>query len=109
MTRMVGQIPGMENRPVPPEMNPDLNGPIVAFLASEAAGHVNGNVFGRRGYAYTLFQTPKPIAAMYKEGGFTAGEIAQNFEAAFEEHLSTPGIPMTKTMREAAAAREAKK
>ena len=35
MTRMVGQIPGMEGRPIPPEMNPDLNGPIVAFLGSE--------------------------------------------------------------------------
>src|SRR5215831_10908430 len=86
MTRMVGQIPGMEGRPVPPEMNPDLNGPIVAFLASEQAGHVNGQIFGRRGYAYTLFQTPKPLAAMFKEGGWEAGEIAKNFDAAFFEH-----------------------
>jgi len=109
MTRMVGQIPGMEGRPVPPEMNPDLNGPIVAYLGSEQAGHVNGQVFGRRGFAYTLFQTPKPIAAMYKEGGLSAGEIAKNFDAAFEEHLSVPGIPMTRAMREAAKAREEKK
>jgi hypothetical protein len=100
---MVGQIPGMEGRPVPPEMNPDLNGPIVAFLGSEKAAHVNGQVFGRRGFAYTLFQTPKPVASMYKEGGFTAGEIATNFDAAFEELLSVPGIPMTKAMKEAMA------
>jgi NAD(P)-dependent dehydrogenase (short-subunit alcohol dehydrogenase family) len=109
MTRMVGQIPGMEGRPVPPEMNPDLNGPIVAYLGSEQASHVNGQVFGRRGYAYTLFQTPKPIAAMFKEGGLSAGEIARNFDAAFEEHLSVPGIPMSKAMRDAAKAREEKK
>jgi NAD(P)-dependent dehydrogenase (short-subunit alcohol dehydrogenase family) len=62
MTRMVGQIPGLDPNNAPPEMNPELNGPLVAFLASEQAGHVNGQVFGRRGYAYTLFQTPKPIA-----------------------------------------------
>jgi hypothetical protein len=104
MTRMVGAIPGIEGRPVPPEMNPDLNGPIVAFLASEQAAHVNGQVFGRRGYAYTLFQTPKPIAAMYKEGGLSAEEIAKNFDAAFGEHLSVPGIPMTAAMKQAAAA-----
>jgi NAD(P)-dependent dehydrogenase (short-subunit alcohol dehydrogenase family) len=104
MTRMVGNIPGMEGRPVPPEMNPDLNGPIVAFLASDQAGHVNGQIFGRRGYAFTLFQTPKPIAALYKEGGWTAGEIAKNFDAAFSEHLSVPGIPMTKAMADARAA-----
>jgi NAD(P)-dependent dehydrogenase (short-subunit alcohol dehydrogenase family) len=103
MTRMVGQIPGMEGRPVPPEMNPDLNGPIVAYLASEQAKHVNGQVFGRRGYAYTLFQTPKPLAAMFKEGGWEAGEIAKNFDAAFFDHLNVPGIPMSPAMKEAAA------
>jgi NAD(P)-dependent dehydrogenase (short-subunit alcohol dehydrogenase family) len=104
MTRMVGQIPGMEGRPVPPEMNPDLNGPIVAYLASEQAGHVNGQIFGRRGWAYTLFQTPKPIAALYKEGGMSAEEISRNFDAAFAEHLSVPGIPQTAAMKSAAAA-----
>jgi NAD(P)-dependent dehydrogenase (short-subunit alcohol dehydrogenase family) len=109
MTRMVGQIPGMEGRPVPPEMNPDLNGPIVAFLASEQAAHVNGQIFGRRGYAYTLFQTPKPLAAMFKEGGWEAGEIAKNFDAAFFEHLSVPGIPVTPAMKAAAAAAAQKK
>jgi NAD(P)-dependent dehydrogenase (short-subunit alcohol dehydrogenase family) len=109
MTRMVGQIPGMEGRPVPPEMNPDLNGPIVAFLGSEQAAHVNGQIFGRRGYAYTLFQTPKPLAAMFKEGGWEAGEIAKNFDAAFFEHLSVPGIPMTPAMKAAAAAAAQKK
>jgi NAD(P)-dependent dehydrogenase (short-subunit alcohol dehydrogenase family) len=103
MTRMVGQIPGMEGRPVPPEMNPDLNGPIVAFLGSEKAGHVNGQVFGRRGFSYTLFQTPKPIASMYKDGGLSAGEVAAGFDAAFEELLNVPGIPMTRAMKEAAA------
>jgi len=103
MTRMVGSMPGMEGRPVPPEMNPDLNGPIVAFLGSEKAGHVNGQVFGRRGYAYTLFQTPKPIASMFKEGGLSAPEIATNFDAAFEDLLNVPGIPMTKAMKEAMA------
>ncbi len=109
MTRMVGQIPGMEGRPIPPEMNPDLNGPIVAFIGSEQAGHVNGQIFGRRGYSYTLFQTPKPLAAMFKEGGWEAGEIAKNFDAAFFEHLSVPGIPITPAMKAAAAAAAAQK
>jgi NAD(P)-dependent dehydrogenase (short-subunit alcohol dehydrogenase family) len=104
MTRMVGNIPGMEGRPVPPEMNPDLNGPIVAFLGSDQAGNINGQIFGRRGYAYTLFQTPKPIAALYKEGGMSASDIAKNFDAAFREHLSVPGIPMTPALAQAAAA-----
>jgi NAD(P)-dependent dehydrogenase (short-subunit alcohol dehydrogenase family) len=107
MTRMVGQIPGMDPKNAPPEMNPDLNGPLVAFLASEQAGHVNGQIFGRRGFGYTLFQTPKPIAIMYKEGGLSASEVAKNFDAVFEDLLNVPGIPMTKAMQEAAAKRAA--
>jgi hypothetical protein len=90
-------------------MNPDLNGPIVAYLGSEEAKHVNGQIFGRRGYSYTLFQTPKPLAAMFKEGGWEAGEIAKNFDAAFFEHLSVPGIPVTPAMKAAAAAAATKK
>ena len=109
LTRMVGSIPGMEGRPMPPEMNPDLNGSMVAFLASDEAGRVNGQIFGRRGYAFTLFQTPKPIAALFKEGGLSAGDIAKNFDAAFAEHLSVPGIPATPAMRQAAAAAKAAK
>ena len=109
MTRMVGTMPGMEGRPVPPEMNPDLNGPIVAYIASPEAKHVNGQIFGRRGYSHTLFQTPKPLAAMYKDGGWEAGEIAKNFDAAFFEHLSVPGIPITPAMKAAAAAAQQKK
>lgn len=93
LTRMVGTVPGYENQEPPPEMHPDLNGPLVAFLASEKAGHVSGQIFGRRGFAFTLFAHPRPIAAMFKPGGWTAGEIAQQFDTVFGEHLQTPGIP----------------
>lgn len=93
MTRMVGTMPGMEGKEPPPEMDPGLNGPMVAFLASEQAAHVNGQIFGRRGFGYTLFQQPRPIAMLYKPGGLTAGEIAANFDAVFLEHLQPIGIP----------------
>jgi hypothetical protein len=99
-----GTMPGMEGRPVPPEMNPDLNGPIVAYIASRSG--INGQIFGRRGYSYTLFQTPKPLAAMFKEGGWEAGEIAKNFDAAFFERLSVPGIPITPAMKTPSAAQQ---
>ncbi len=104
MTRMVGSMPGMESRAVAPEMDPDLNGALVAYLASEQAAHVNGQVFGRRGYAFTIFQTPRPIAAMYKEGGWTAAEIAASFDAAFGEHLQPVGIPQSRREAKASAA-----
>lgn len=93
LTRMVGTIPGMEGKEPPPEMNPELNGPMVAFLASEKAAHVNGQIFGRRGFGYTIFQQLRPIAMMYKPGGLSASEIATNFDGVFLEHLQPIGIP----------------
>jgi NAD(P)-dependent dehydrogenase (short-subunit alcohol dehydrogenase family) len=93
MTRMTGSIPGFDNDNPPPEMNPELNGPLVAFLGSDKAANVNGQIFGRRGFGYTLFQQPRPIAMMYKPGGLTASEIAENFNAVFLEHLQPIGIP----------------
>jgi len=93
LTRMVGTIPGMEGKEPPPEMNPELNGPMVAFLASDKAANVNGQIFGRRGFGYTIFQQLRPIAMMYKPGGLTASEVAANFDGVFLEHLQPIGIP----------------
>jgi NAD(P)-dependent dehydrogenase (short-subunit alcohol dehydrogenase family) len=106
MTRMTGTIPGLDANNPPPEMNPELNGPLIAYLASEKAAHVNGQIFGRRGYGYTIFQQPRPIAMMYKPGGLTAAEIAANFDGVFLEHLQPIGIPQ---MRARAAAQQEKK
>jgi NAD(P)-dependent dehydrogenase (short-subunit alcohol dehydrogenase family) len=93
MTRMTGTIPGIDKDNPPPEMNPELNGPMIAFLASEKAAHVNGQIFGRRGFGYTIFQQLRPVAMMYKPGGLTASEIAANFNGVFLEHLQPIGIP----------------
>jgi NAD(P)-dependent dehydrogenase (short-subunit alcohol dehydrogenase family) len=93
MTRMTGTIPGVDKDNPPPQMNPELNGPLIAFLASDKAAHVNGQIFGRRGYGYTLFQQPRPVAMMYKPGGLSASEIAENFNGVFLEHLQPIGIP----------------
>jgi NAD(P)-dependent dehydrogenase (short-subunit alcohol dehydrogenase family) len=93
LTRMVGTIPGMEGKEPPPEMRPEMNGPMVAYLASEKAAHVNGQIFGRRGYGFTLFQQLRPLAMMYKPGGLTPSEIAANFDGVFLEHLQPIGIP----------------
>ena len=61
---------------------------------------LNGQIFGRRGYGYTLFQQPRPIAMMYKPGGLSASEIAANFDGVFLEHLQPIGIPQMRARQE---------
>jgi NAD(P)-dependent dehydrogenase (short-subunit alcohol dehydrogenase family) len=77
----------------PPDQNPALNAPLVAFLASEQASYVNGQVLGRTGFAYTIFQTPRQVAAMWKDGGWTAAEVADKFHDVLGQHLQPVGMP----------------
>ena len=97
-TRMTAALYERSGKEVPPEENPALNAPIVVFLASESAGHVNGQILGRTEYSYTLFQHPKQIAWMWREGGWTAEQIAAAFDKTLGQHLQPVGMVMPKSM-----------
>ena len=77
----------------PPDQDPSLNTALVAYLASERAGHVNGQIFGRTGYGYTLFQTPRQIAVMWQPGGWTPDQVADSFDVVLGQHLQPVGMP----------------
>jgi NAD(P)-dependent dehydrogenase (short-subunit alcohol dehydrogenase family) len=97
-TRMTAGLYERSGKEPPPEENPALNAPLVAFLASERAGHVNGQILGRTEYAYTLFQHPKQIAWMWKDGGWSASEVADKFDATLGQHVQPVGMVMPKSM-----------
>jgi len=92
VTRMTASLYERTGEEPPEHADPTHNAPLVAFLASERAAHVNGQIFGRTGYSYTLFQTPRPIATMFQAGGWTPTEVADQFDASLGAHLQSVGM-----------------
>jgi len=82
-----------EETDTPPDQEPALNAPLVAYLASEAASDVNGQIFGRTGFGYTLFQTPRQVATMWQDGGWTPSQVADHFHEVLGQHLQPVGMP----------------
>jgi NAD(P)-dependent dehydrogenase (short-subunit alcohol dehydrogenase family) len=92
-TRMTANLYKDGEEP-PATLDPSLNAPIVVYLASERAAAVNGQLFGRSDWAFTLFQHPKQIAWMSREGGWDAESLADEFDVMLGQHLQPVGMVM---------------
>jgi NAD(P)-dependent dehydrogenase (short-subunit alcohol dehydrogenase family) len=97
-TRMTAALFERSGDEPPPEQDPALNAPLVAYLASERAAHVNGQILGRTDYAYTIFQHPKQIAFMWRDGGWTPELVAEHFDQVLGQHLQPVGMVMPSGM-----------
>ena len=95
VTRMTTGLLTADPEKIPPEMDPANNAPMIAFLASEAAGHVNGQVLGRRGYTYTIFQQYKIVAGMFQPGGWKPADVAKHFDTILAGYMTAPGMDIT--------------
>ena len=92
-TRMTANL-YKEGEEPPATLAPSLNAPMVVYLASERAAAVNGQLFGRSDWAFTLFQHPKQIAWMSRDGGWDAETLADQFDAMLGQHLQPVGMVM---------------
>ena len=102
-TRMTAALAGDADADVDPRLDPAMNAPLVAFLASDRAGHVNGQLFGRTDFSYSLFQHPKQIPWMHKDGGWDTESVAEQFDTMLGQHLQTVGMVMPSGLTQDAA------
>jgi NAD(P)-dependent dehydrogenase (short-subunit alcohol dehydrogenase family) len=84
---------------------PEECAPLVVFLASEAARDVTGQAIGIGGDKLTLYSHPAEEAVDYRDGGWTAGEIADAWSTGLSSHRQSSGVELPPLELESQSAR----
>lgn len=86
-TRMISEIAGRADSAADAmrDLTPEKVAPLAAYLASDDAAAISGQVFGIAGDDVTLFSRPQPIRSLSKAGGWSPRTIADELAPAFAE------------------------
>jgi NAD(P)-dependent dehydrogenase (short-subunit alcohol dehydrogenase family) len=84
---------------------PEECAPLVVFLASQAARDVTGQAIGIGGDKLTLYSHPAEEAVEYRDGGWTAGDIADAGSAGLSSHRQSSGVELPPLELESQSAR----
>lgn len=75
-----------------PYIDPGLNGPLVAFLASDLASGVSGQVFGSGGERVAHMVQPHYGKTLVREDGWTVEALADHFMAQIPGEFGALGM-----------------
>jgi 3-oxoacyl-[acyl-carrier protein] reductase len=75
-----------------PFLDPALNGPFVAWLASDDASWVTGQIFGTGGERVVLLEQPRYGTAMLKPGGWSVEDLRKHMKSFFGNKLEPFGL-----------------
>jgi NAD(P)-dependent dehydrogenase (short-subunit alcohol dehydrogenase family) len=78
-----------------PFIDPNQNGAFVAFLCSDEASWVTGQIFGSGADRAQIVDQPSYGTAMYLAGGLTVDGLVQNFKKVFDKKLHNFGLMKT--------------
>jgi NAD(P)-dependent dehydrogenase (short-subunit alcohol dehydrogenase family) len=85
-TRMTESVPAERRRAASAseaERSPDNVAPVVAYLASEQSGWINGQIVSARGYEVALYNRPEPIIAIVGTEPWDVDALADQVERSF--------------------------
>jgi 3-oxoacyl-[acyl-carrier protein] reductase len=78
-----------------PFFDPELNGPFVAWLCSDDAAWVTGQIFGTGGDRVTILEQPRYGTAMFQPGGWSVADLQKQMKAVFGTRLEPFGLMKT--------------
>jgi hypothetical protein len=92
-TRMIGTIPTETDAQRTrvekiKKLSPAHNAPVAAFLASDHAKDITGQVFGVRGKEIMLFSHMRPTMRIHHAEGWTPERLAEIFPGTLQHHVA---------------------
>ena len=73
------------------ERSPDNIAPIVAYLASEQSGWINGRIVHTTGYEVALYNNPEPLIRLIGTAPWDVDALADQVERSFGPMLGRQG------------------
>jgi NAD(P)-dependent dehydrogenase (short-subunit alcohol dehydrogenase family) len=92
-TRMTDSVPTGRRRAraaSAEERSPDNVAPVVAYLASERSGWINGRIVHSAGYEVSLYSDPQPVIRVVGTEPWELDELADQVERSFGPLLGRP-------------------
>ncbi len=92
-TRMSESARGADGKvAATPFLDPTRNGPLVAYLCSDEADWVTGQVFGSGGDRVVIMEQPKYGTGMFKPGGWSVEDLREHMPKFFKGRLESVGL-----------------
>jgi NAD(P)-dependent dehydrogenase (short-subunit alcohol dehydrogenase family) len=92
-TRMSATYKGPDGKDVElPFIDPTRNGAFVAFLCSDDADFVSGQIFGSGGERVVILEQPRYGTQMLKAGGWSVDDLREHFKANLGKLLEPVGL-----------------
>jgi NAD(P)-dependent dehydrogenase (short-subunit alcohol dehydrogenase family) len=92
-TRMTDSVPTGRRRAraaSADERSPDNVAPVVAYLASDRSGWINGRIVHSAGYEVSLYSDPQPVIRVVGTEPWELDELADQVERSFGPILGRP-------------------
>lgn len=86
-SRMIESVPGRseeEQEKRRRTTSPDQIAPLAAFLCSDGARDITGQIFGARGNEVYLYNQPRPVRTLHRADGWTVERLAETLPGALK-------------------------